>query len=58
MAYDRLGSFQYCQPAQNQPKSQILFHIKLLTAQYMYNDFGTSMDETKVNAKNENTKRF
>ena len=31
--------FQYCHPAQNQPKSQFLLK-KLLTAQLMYNDFG------------------
>ena len=31
--------FQFCQPAQNQPKFQFLFHKKLLTTQLMYNDF-------------------
>ena len=32
-------NFQYCQPAQNQPKYHILFNKKLLTVGLMYNDF-------------------
>ena len=39
----RLGSFQYCQPVQNQPKSQILFHKNVSPRDLTivsYNDFG------------------
>ena len=31
--------FQYCQSAQNQPKSHVLFHKELLLARLLYNDF-------------------
>ena len=37
--YGPVRNFQYGQLAQNQPKSHILFHKKLLTAGLIYNDF-------------------
>ena len=43
IAHNRLQFFfQYCQPAQNQLKSHILFHKEWLLARLLYNDFDIS----------------